>query len=200
MASTSRNSKLERIMSHYDSVSLIVSVYNHGWILEHTLQRLVSQDYPGPLEVILCDDGSSLETFGIIENQLRGIDVRYIWQPHCGMRLARSRNNGLRCARGDIVICLDADVAVGPDFVSRHVATHPTSPAVVCGTRKWLFASDCDLEKVGLLVSISLSQPEFTVKMHSEASYQSHYAKTSTPWMACVGSNFSFRRKPGAFF
>jgi glycosyltransferase involved in cell wall biosynthesis len=187
-------------MSGGRSVSLIVPVYKDTWVLKHTLPRLAAQDYRGPLEIIVCDDGSCSGMLATIQGFIEQMNLRYVWQPHCGMRLARSRNNGLRCATGDIVIYLDGDVGVAPDFVSRHVAAHRFQPAIVCGTRRWLFAEDCGLEKVDSLITDILSNPQSVQQMHSEAIYQIHYARTTTPWMGCVGGNFSFYRRPDVFF
>ena len=116
-------------------LSVIISVYQQPSSLSALLECLRKQTYDGAFEVLVCDDGSAS---GIIEviRSFSDLNLRYLWQPDEGYRLARSRNNGIRCASGDVLIFLDGDLLVGPEFLARHAARHNGRKRIVCGTRK----------------------------------------------------------------
>jgi hypothetical protein len=43
----------------------------------------------------------------------------------------------LHCANGNIIVLMDADLAVAPDFVSRHAECHAAGQRrLVCGARR----------------------------------------------------------------
>ena len=69
-------------------------------------------------------------------------DIRYIWQPDKGFRLAKSRNNAVRCARGDILLFLDGDTVASSDLLSKHIEAHGRPRSLVCGSRSHVFTGD----------------------------------------------------------
>jgi cellulose synthase/poly-beta-1,6-N-acetylglucosamine synthase-like glycosyltransferase len=88
-------------------VSVIVPAYNEQKVICRTIDSLLASDYP-KLEIIVVDDGSTdgtyeiaLERFGHREN------VSILTKPNSGK--ADALNVGLRNAKGDIVVALDAD-------------------------------------------------------------------------------------------
>jgi glycosyltransferase involved in cell wall biosynthesis len=178
-------------------VTVVLSVYNDVEILAVTLKLLREQDFSGHWELIVCDDGSDVNTFGVLKDVFtqQHPPVRYIWQSRNGERRAHSRNNGLRCASGEIIILLDSDIAVAPDFISRHVSEHKARGTVVYGSRRWLFLADivgdASLESI---IRHLLSFPRCGTKLYSEAHHQEKYANSRFEWLGCMASNFSFRR------
>ena len=183
------------------SVSVIIAAYMQARELSRTLPRLIKQEYCGRIEYLICDDGSSDATFRCIRKWQRDADIRYLWQPDLGFRLARSRNNGLRCAKGDIVVCVDADLCVARDFIAKHVAAQASVASLVCGGRKRVFERDLQKVPVDAAVNRILSEPKLFAQQRSDDSFQLKHARTPNPWVACIGANFSFVRPPsGVFF
>ena len=89
----------------------------------------------GAFEVIVIDDGSA-EPVGPMLYQLRTCyplqHVRIDWS---GQAVARHR--GACLATGDILVFVDDDMQVPPDFLAAHVARHAAQPrAVVLGHLK----------------------------------------------------------------
>ncbi len=94
-------------------VSIIIPVFNYGFILEETLKGLVDQSHQN-WEAIIVDDGSMDNTSAIVSG-FAGKDPRfkYVFQENKGVSAAR--NNGLRHATGDFIQFLDGD-----DLLSRE--------------------------------------------------------------------------------
>src|SRR5437870_3933552 len=175
-------------------VSLIISAYRQARELARTLPRFIAQRYNDPIEYLICDDGSGLGTLACIRKWQGEANIRYLWQPDMGFRLARSRNNGLRCATGDIIVCVDADLLVGHDFVAKHVAAHQAFPSLVCGGRKRVFVRELDGLPIDSTLDNILEHPGLISCQRSDDWFQMKYARTPTPWIACIGANFSFVR------
>lgn len=98
-------------------VSIIVPTYNEARDIRRTLEALVALRYPAK-EILVVDDSTD-ETPRIVETfAVRG--VRLCRGPCRGR--CEARNAGIRLARGDIVVILNADVFPEPDFLERIVA------------------------------------------------------------------------------
>ena len=80
-------------------------------------------DEGGGVEVIVVDDGSTDGTADIA----RTFPCRVIRQRQQGK--AAALNAGIAVATGDVVVVLDADTVLAPDFLQR-IAPHFTDPAV----------------------------------------------------------------------
>lgn len=107
-------------------VSVVVPTYNRTEALLETLAALARVDYPADRwEVILVDDGS---TDGAPEAVKKwsltqpGLPLLCLSQDNAGP--AAARNRGARAARGSLLIFIDNDILVAPDFVRAHIATH----------------------------------------------------------------------------
>jgi len=102
-------------------VSVIVPVYNSAPTITICLESLIRQDCPADdLEIIAIDDGSTDGSGTLIRSEANFSDVVWITHP-VNRGLAAARNSGICQARGEILIFLDADMTVQPDFIRRHV-------------------------------------------------------------------------------
>jgi cellulose synthase/poly-beta-1,6-N-acetylglucosamine synthase-like glycosyltransferase/peptidoglycan/xylan/chitin deacetylase (PgdA/CDA1 family)/spore germination protein YaaH len=89
-------------------VSVLVAAYNEAKVIRQTLKTLLATSYPGPMEVIVVDDGSQDGTGDIVAAMARDDDrVRLIRQFNLGK--ARALIRGLQEVRHGIVVSLDAD-------------------------------------------------------------------------------------------
>jgi glycosyltransferase involved in cell wall biosynthesis len=175
-------------MSSAPKISLIVSCYNQQPWLSHLLASVHGQRIDVPFEVLVCDDGSTDAGFEQVRAALAtsALDLRYIWQPHHGFRVSRSRNNGIRCARGVVLAFVDADSWLAPTFLSDHWRAHQQCSALVCGMRQTVDATLAEL--AGLAPGDLLSRRNELQREHRE---QKQWIRSNVPWMACLGSNFS---------
>ena len=109
-------------MTEQPFVSIIIPVYNSAPTLSYSLPPLQQQNYPADrYECILVDDGSDDELAAALTAVAD--DPRFTVLQHKSNRgLAAARNTGIARARGEILIFLDADLEVLPDFIERMVS------------------------------------------------------------------------------
>jgi cellulose synthase/poly-beta-1,6-N-acetylglucosamine synthase-like glycosyltransferase/peptidoglycan/xylan/chitin deacetylase (PgdA/CDA1 family) len=99
-------------------VSVIVPAYNEAAGIASTVRSLIACRYPGPVEVIVVDDGSSDGTGGIVR-RLGLPGVRVISQPNAGKPAAL--NCGIGAASHDLLVLVDGDTVFQPDTIWRLV-------------------------------------------------------------------------------
>ena len=117
------------------SFTIVTPCLNGAATLEQALESVRSQDYPGHVEHVVVDGGS---TDGTVE-LLQKAGVRYISEPDRG--LSDAVNKGIRMARGDVVGWLNADdvylpgalAAAGRAFAERPEALWVTGPCLIVG-------------------------------------------------------------------
>lgn len=183
------------------TVSVIVAAYERPSVLRKSLWSVARQDYRRQYEIVVCDDGSAQDILGIVRDAVEGnVDIRYIWQPHFQRRVARSRNNAIRCAKGEILLFIDGDVVVRPDFISEHVRAHTEPNRVVCGARRWLQVSERQWDELGTMETNQLLTYCEKLPLETERAWQMLASRGPLPWRACMGFNFSVRRSPQVIF
>jgi glycosyltransferase involved in cell wall biosynthesis len=100
-------------------VSVIVPTYNCAPYLVEAIDSVLSQTYKAT-EIIVVDDGSSDNTWDVLEPYVQRAAVKYIRQSKQGPGSAR--NVGIRSATGDYIAFLDADDALTEDSLEKRVA------------------------------------------------------------------------------
>lgn len=102
-------------------VSVIIPTYNRFPLNLLTLYSLERQSFDsGQFEVILIDDGSTDETFQELTHYQAPFSYKYV-KCLTNMGRAKVRNKGIDCARGNILIFLDAEMIVDSNFIQLHV-------------------------------------------------------------------------------
>jgi len=102
-------------------VSIIVPVFNGGSTFSKCVSSLLELEYPKEkLQIILINDGSTDDTAQWLLEQRLPSNFKIITHDK-NMGRAAARNSGIKIARGDIIIFLDADMVVKPNFVMEHV-------------------------------------------------------------------------------
>lgn len=84
--------------------SVVIPAYQAAATIRGAVGSVLAQTLP-PLEVIVCDDGSTDELASALQPFAHS--VRLIRMPHGGV--AAARNAGVRACRGDFVLVVDAD-------------------------------------------------------------------------------------------
>jgi glycosyltransferase involved in cell wall biosynthesis len=97
-------------------VAVIIPTYNHSRFLADAIASVERQTVRAA-EIIIVDDGSTDHPEDVVT---RFPGVRFIRQDNKG--LAAARNTGLRAARGDKVVFLDADDLLAPDAIESGLA------------------------------------------------------------------------------
>ncbi|MDO8961020.1 MAG: glycosyltransferase family A protein [Methylophilus sp.] len=123
-------------MSYVDSsiISIVIPAYNYA----HTLERAVLSVYNQLDEFTEClviNDGSTDNTADLLDSfNTKYHKLTVISKPNGG--LASTRNAGIRTAKGDYLIFLDADDALFPDAIANirlHLKHNPESKFVIGG-------------------------------------------------------------------
>lgn len=118
-------------------VSIILPSRNRYPLNLLTLYALENQAFDlSKMEVILIDDGSTDST-PQLKDYRPPYSFKYV-RNEAKLGVSRARNMGLHLAQGKIIIFLDAEMIVGPDYVSRHYRHHLNNHQnmVVLGIKK----------------------------------------------------------------
>jgi len=122
-------------VSTHPGISILVAAYNEEATILGTLESIERQNYPGPLEVFVINDGSTDGTMKKL------VTVSYPWlqvidlQKNVGK--ANALNAGLSKVGFGLTITLDADSYLYRDALSHIVGRYlsdPPSTAAVAGT------------------------------------------------------------------
>lgn len=107
-------------------VSVIVPVFRDYDRLRLTLDCLVAQDYEGPYEIIVADNGTPDEELQPVERQ-REPQIHWVCEPRNGSYAAR--NAALQVANGEYLAFTDADCLPARSWLSAGIAALEESGA-----------------------------------------------------------------------
>lgn len=192
--------------------TLMVTTYEMLRHLELVCEGILRQSTPD-FELVICDDGSGLETRKFIESyssrfqKIFGRPVIHVWQEHQGFRKCRILNEGMRRSSGDIMIFLDGDCIPHKDFVRDHLE-HSEPGCYLAGRRVELgekFSSKLDLQKIS---QGYLDRPSFQLLLSGsfgDSEFTNRSLRVSHPWLRkklkmdritdLKGCNYSVSRK-----
>jgi cellulose synthase/poly-beta-1,6-N-acetylglucosamine synthase-like glycosyltransferase len=98
-------------------VSVLIPAYNEARVIEQSVRRVLASECV-QLEVIVIDDGSKDETSAIVGTAFAGDPRVQLLTLENGGK-ARALNQGLKRAKGDIIVALDADTQFEPMTIAR---------------------------------------------------------------------------------
>ncbi len=112
-------------------VSVLIVTWNSALYLQECLASVDRQSYRD-LEVIVVDNASSDGTHAILRT--RGAACRVIWNDR-NVGFAAAQNQAIRAAHGEWLLCLNPDVKLSEDFISRLVQAGRANPDAgsLCG-------------------------------------------------------------------
>lgn len=115
-----------QLPDHYPALSILIAAYNEGASIAGTLESIAKSGYPGELEVIVIDDGSSDDTADIATRQ------SYPWlrvlRQARNLGKSAALNRGLAESRHELVVTLDADSYLYRDALQRLVGRYVSDP------------------------------------------------------------------------
>lgn len=104
------------------SVSFVVPAHNEEDTIQDTIEHIFAIDYPKILEVIVVNDASSDRTKEIIEKlQKKYSKLILINNDKPFGNAARTKNAGLKYAKGDLVAFVDADSYPAKDSLKKMI-------------------------------------------------------------------------------
>jgi cellulose synthase/poly-beta-1,6-N-acetylglucosamine synthase-like glycosyltransferase len=100
--------------------SVLIAAFNEAPVIARTIRAVLASREP-PLEVIVVDDGSSDGTADAVAQAFAGEPrVRLLQQRNAGK--ATALNRAIGAARGELLVCLDADTLFTPETLGRLLA------------------------------------------------------------------------------
>ena len=121
-----RKKKLYRLyyqppdISEIPFISIVIVAYNEEQYIGRLLESVRAQDYP-KFEAIIVDDHSNDRTVEIAKTFEAKFALKVVEKDIRGV--SRSRNYGASNALGEIILFLDADVMLPPNFISNNIKT-----------------------------------------------------------------------------
>lgn len=121
------------ITSHLQSgASVILPVLNEEFHLAHAVNAILSQDYSGPMEVILAI-GPSKDRTQIIAEELRAQDPRVVLVANPSGRTAAGLNLAIKESRYPVIVRVDGHAEIPQNYISLAVEILHQTGAVNVG-------------------------------------------------------------------
>lgn len=118
-------------------ISIIIPCYNHGQYIREAISSVEKCTDKDLYEMIIVNDGST-DAFTIEEmGRLANEGYHVINQVNQG--LGRTRNNGIKAARGQYILPLDSDNRICPEYIYEGIKILDAHPeiAMVYGDAKY---------------------------------------------------------------
>jgi len=167
--------------------SVIVVCWNSADVLGRCLNQLLAQDY-FPYELIVVDDGSQDDTIEIAERAPADgklTIVRSLRNRGC----PHARNLGLRHARGEIIVFIDADGFAAPGWLRHIVAMFRTDEAIG-GVASTVFFADNPLVLNG--AGGTVNRQGWAADLSMNESYE--HAQIAPEALYAMGCGMAIRR------
>ena len=108
-------------------VSVIIPCYNQGQYIDEAINSVLNQTHQN-FEIIVVNDGSTDEP---TINKLKGIKGPKIKVIHTSNQgLPSARNNGIKEAQSDIILPLDSDDKIAPNYIEKALKIMRKKPAI----------------------------------------------------------------------
>ena len=115
-----------------NGVSIILPVLNEEFYLAHAVNAILSQDFTGPMEVILAI-GPSKDRTQIIAEELRTEDARVVLVVNPSGRTAMGLNLAIRESRYPVIVRVDGHAEIPENYISLAVEILNRTGAVNVG-------------------------------------------------------------------
>ena len=136
-----RPEALRRTPEQWPALSILIAAYNEEALIGETLRSIAALDYPGALQIMVLDDGSTDGTAAAVRDSealfagSSGRDLLLVSEKQ-NRGKARVLNDGLTLAAHDLVVTIDADTLLEKGCLVALVEhLHASSPetAAVAG-------------------------------------------------------------------
>ena len=109
----------------FPSVSVVIPSWNQGRFITRTLESILKQDYPGPVEIIVSDGGSTDETVDV----LKSYGDRLTWWSARDKGFVDAVTKGVARATGEILAVQSSDDYYLPGAFRAMAAAFQKYPA-----------------------------------------------------------------------
>ena len=111
-----------------DKISIIMGIYNCAETLDESIKCIINQSYEN-WELIMCDDGSTDDTYKVAENILKQMaDKVVLVRNQKNEGLNKTLNKCLKYAKGKYIARMDGDDLCRSDRLEKEVAFLKANP------------------------------------------------------------------------
>jgi glycosyltransferase involved in cell wall biosynthesis len=104
--------------------SIIVPVFNRPEEVEELLESLTKQTYQSAFEVVIVEDGSTIDCADAIQKFDSKLNIKFFFKENSGP--GDSRNFGMRNSKGDYFLIFDSDCIIPPEYLTEVEASLKT--------------------------------------------------------------------------
>jgi len=181
------------------SVSVIIPTYYRARDLADLFESLLRQTVK-PLEVIVVDDTPTDEVEKVCSAyrsrfREQGVDLIYVRNPRT-RSAAAARNVGAEMARGEILLFVDSDVVLYPDYIEKILEVFKQIPSAL-GVQGWIVNLKYPRNRFAFAVVNSLRKLFKLFHFSLNSCRLSEYPLVLTRIIECEylhGSNMALRR------
>lgn len=110
----------KRKKTFFPDISVLLPAHNEEDVIKETISSILDSDYPGEIEVIVINDGSTDNTAEIVkEMQKKNKQIRLFNTNHIGK--SKALNFGATKARFNYLLFLDADSSIDKDTLREII-------------------------------------------------------------------------------
>jgi glycosyltransferase involved in cell wall biosynthesis len=120
-----------------DPVTIVIPCYNAAATIDGLLATLVDQDFGGPTEVLVVDNGSTDDTSARAEQWVTRLPTLRVISASARQGCGYARNVGIGAASYELVLSCDADDVVDGSWVRKMAETLTRSDLVGGGLVPW---------------------------------------------------------------
>lgn len=110
-------------------VSIIIATYNGKQFLEKSVPSVVQSDYQD-YEIVICDDCSTDGSYEYLQALQQQYPHIRLLKNESNQGAAKTRNNAVQSATGEILIFLDNDTEVEPQWMQQPLAILDQDPTI----------------------------------------------------------------------
>ena len=140
-------------MQDFPSVSVVIPSWNQGRFIGRTLDSILKQDYPGTIEIIVSDGGSTDETVEV----LKSYGDRLIWWSAKDKGFVDAVTKGVARATGEILAIQSSDDYYLPGAFRAMVTAFQRYP-----TASFISGGEYAIDLAGNVISSSNPTGEIT--------------------------------------
>ncbi len=195
------------------NISIVIPTFNRAHTLSYVLNAIAGQKYDlDNLEVIIVDDGSTDNTQAVVEEYRPRLHIKYFYLKRSKKNgVCRARNVGIQNACGSLLVFLDSDIVICPDYVAQIEADFSECNKIVVLGYVYCYAScttnsnedwSVDLKiKVNwsdIIQNITMFEEDKRLWDNREIAYQrveDNLDELCAPWRLLWGNAFSIRKE-----
>jgi biofilm PGA synthesis N-glycosyltransferase PgaC len=116
----------------YPGLSILIAAFNEEKYIAETIDSIHAQMYPGKIEIIVVNDGSSDATASIVAAMMKNMDNLHLINIEKNAGKAHALNQALVATTFDKIITLDADSYLFKDALTKIVECYENDSPDTC--------------------------------------------------------------------